>query len=222
MHSRPSCSLWGLEPILRRHWPYLLVSWARLLEGRVRDGFVGQALLAGVAAGALMASRTAGRNAVERASQLSGFFYDSSWSHAAVPFTVFGEALANGALYVGVLVVARMALRRDWAAWCALATFSLLSFIPVSAGGSFWPHVASAALATALLLTVLRRFGLLALVITFVVWFNLERAPLTLDPSRWYFWRGAPAVAIGLALAILGFMNVLGKQSLVPVDAMDG
>ena len=221
-----ACTVWfayvAIEPVLRRRWPYLLISWARLMDGRLRDGFVGQAILAGVIAGALMATRIAGRNAVERASHLSDYFYESSWSHAAVPFTVFGEALANGALYVGILVVARMALRRDWAAWCALATFSLLSFIPVQAGGSLWLHLASAAFATTLLLTVLHRFGLLALVIAFVGWFNLERAPLTLDPSRWYFWRGAPAVAIVLALAIWGFMNVLGKQSLVPADAMDG
>ena len=57
--------------------------------------------------------------------------------------------------------------------------------------------------------------------ITIVEQALLERSPLTLDPSRWYFWRGAPVVAIVLALAILGFMNVLGKQSLLPVDAMD-
>lgn len=71
------------------------------------------------------------------------------------------------------------------------------------------------------MLGVLRRFGLLALVITLVVQANLQPAPVTLDPSRWYCWRGAPVVAIVLALAVLGFMNVLGKQSLLPVDAMD-
>jgi hypothetical protein len=138
-----------------------------------------------------------------------------------MPFSVLGEALPLGALYVGILVLARMALRRDWAAWCALVVFSVLFFTKTTAA-SFRLDLIAGALATVLALGVLRRFGLLALVITFVVQALLQRAPLTLDPSRWYFWRGAPAVAIVLALAVWGFLSVLGKQSLLPADAMDG
>ena len=50
----------------------------------------------------------------------------------------------------------------------------------------------------------------------------LVSVPLSLDPGRWFFWRGVPAVVVLFALAVVGFLNVLGKQSLVPVDAMDG
>jgi hypothetical protein len=74
----------------------------------------------------------------------------------------------------------------------------------------------------ALFLGVLYRFGLLAFVVMFVVRDAIQEAPITLDPSRWYFWRGAPVVAVVFGLAIWGFMNVLGKQSLLPADAMDG
>jgi hypothetical protein len=37
-----------------------------------------------------------------------------------------------------------------------------------------------------------------------------------------HFWRGAPVVGIVPVIAILGFMNVFGKRSLLPADAMDG
>ena len=69
---------------------------------------------------------------------------------------------------------------------------------------------------------VVHRFGLLSLIVMNAVAAALLSAPLTLDPSRWYFWRGAPAVIFVLALAVLGFLNVLGKQSLLPEDAIEG
>jgi hypothetical protein len=68
---------------------------------------------------------------------------------------------------------------------------------------------------------MLYRFGLLALVISLSVSFALTNAPLTLDPSRWYFWQGAFVVALVLGLAIWGFRNVLGKQALLPAGALE-
>src|SRR5205823_2266869 len=45
----------ALEPFVRRHWPDLLTSWARLVEGRVLDPRVGRDLLVGVLAGVVYA-----------------------------------------------------------------------------------------------------------------------------------------------------------------------
>ena len=82
-----------------------------------------------------------------------------------------------------------------------------------------------AALATALwglaVAAMLYRFGLLALVISLSLSFALSHAPLTLDASRWYFWQGAFVVALVLELAIWGFRNVLGKQTLLPAGALE-
>jgi len=71
------------------------------------------------------------------------------------------------------------------------------------------------------LVAVLHRFGLLALTIAYGVASVLIDAPLTLDASRWYFWQGAFAVALVLALALWGFRNVLGKQTLLPAGALE-
>jgi hypothetical protein len=38
----------ALEPFLRRHWPSTMISWSRLLAGRLRDRLVGRDLLIGV------------------------------------------------------------------------------------------------------------------------------------------------------------------------------
>jgi len=73
----------------------------------------------------------------------------------------------------------------------------------------------------ALVTAVLYRFGLLAQVIGFSVFFALTNAPLTLDASRWYFWQGAFVVALVLGLTLWGFRNVLGKQTLLPAGALE-
>src|SRR5262249_2152561 len=41
----------SLEPYMRRWWPHTLISWARLLSGRLRDPLVGRDVLAGLIAG---------------------------------------------------------------------------------------------------------------------------------------------------------------------------
>ena len=45
----------AIEPIVRRRWPDLLISWSRLLAGRYRDPLVGRDALAGILGGAVTA-----------------------------------------------------------------------------------------------------------------------------------------------------------------------
>ena len=46
----------AVEPYLRKHWPHALISWNRLLAGRVRDPLVGRDLLVGSAIGVLFSA----------------------------------------------------------------------------------------------------------------------------------------------------------------------
>ena len=41
----------SIEPYVRRHWPQAIISWSRLLAGRVRDPLLGRDLLIGVLLG---------------------------------------------------------------------------------------------------------------------------------------------------------------------------
>ena len=45
----------AVEPLVRRRWPQVLVSWTRVLAGRVRDPLVGRDVLVGCVAGTLFA-----------------------------------------------------------------------------------------------------------------------------------------------------------------------
>ena len=46
----------GLEPYVRRRWPYLLIAWTRLLDGRWRDPLVGRSLMVGCVGGLVAAA----------------------------------------------------------------------------------------------------------------------------------------------------------------------
>jgi hypothetical protein len=48
----------ALEPFVRRRWPHALISWTRLLAGRIRDPLVGSDLLTGAALGSAAAALT--------------------------------------------------------------------------------------------------------------------------------------------------------------------
>src|SRR5262249_4989028 len=41
----------AMEPYVRRHWPHSIISWSRLLAGRLRDPLLGRDLLLGVLLG---------------------------------------------------------------------------------------------------------------------------------------------------------------------------
>jgi len=209
----------GIEPYVRRRWPALLIGWTRLLEGRVHDGLVGQALIAGAVAGTLLVGLRAVYSAAHMSLYGSGPTYLAGWSEIATSFRLTGLACLQGVVAVGVLVLGRLIFRRDWAAWALLL---LVGSIVSVRGTAPTPVIAVESLVFGALVTaVLYRFGLLALVVAAAAIGILANAPLTLDASRWYFWRGAFGVAIVLGLALWGFKNVLGKQTLFPAGALE-
>ncbi len=215
------CSYIAIEPFVRRRWPALLTSWARLLEGRMRDGVVGQALLAGVTLGAVGQSLDAGRTILLRSMHVGSYNFPAGWWQPAGLLAGVVQSMGSAAVVIGVLVIARMLLRRDWAAWCATAVLYFLLGLATNPGpvSMILPYALCVA---ALIVGTLYRFGYMGIVVMGATSVALNSAPFTLDPSRWYFWYSVPALVFVLGLAIWGFLNVLGRQSLVPIDALDG
>ncbi len=221
----------GFEPYVRRHWPHLLVTSSRLLDGLWRDPLVGRSVLIGVVAGVVLfgvsplgalLSHMPGLGPVRSfytpASLLGvdGFVRDLVGSVTGMTFNCLEIA--------GLLLISRVIFRRDGLAWTvvALAAFLML-FVALGTGG-LAPvlAVSAAAIGSLILLASIRAGGLLAALIQLYVWRVLATAPLTLDASRWYAWRSWFVVALVVAIAIWGFRNVLGKQSAFPAAALDG
>ncbi len=216
-----SCFFWvlyiALEPYVRRRWPATLVSWSRLLAGGFRDPLVGRDVLVGC----LLATFGA---AIENL----GWFVSSWLGHLPArplsgPESQFlgARAIIAGISYGFIIVVffqllhlfvlffLRVLLRKQWA---AVIAFVLLFTVLYSSTSQFAPVLlVNNLILTGLTVFVLIRFGLLALVATWV-FVGLLNFPLTTQGSAWYASISLTGILLMAAMALYGFYTSLGGR----------
>jgi hypothetical protein len=220
----------ALEPYVRRHWPNALISWTRLLRGKLGDPLVGRDLLLGSVCGVLIALLWLMRHIAP------------PWFGLAppCPFNAELAALKGGAgaiaafvsptflfpsmLGVLALVVLVILLRRRWLALTVLVVLVIaigaLGEFQSSgdpAGTSLTTVVCLSAMVAVLLLLFVRS-GLLALTVAFFFFRKIRRFPLTLDSSAWYAGTSTllilalTAIAVyALSAAIRGYPKASGR-----------
>jgi len=199
----------AVEPYARRYWPTLMVSWQRLLSGRLRDPLVGRDILFGVLAGAISTALLLGVNArvgISEAFPVFSPFGAGAW--ASVGGAVFRLSQSGyGAMErLALLTIATGVLRKKWLA--VLLTGLLL------VGQDASPNLVDVVLTivyAAMFLIVLVRFGLIAIA-CFTVVFNCLAASPPLDFSQWYAGRAVIGLLIPVALVLYGFYVSLGSQ----------
>jgi serine/threonine-protein kinase len=216
----------ALEPYARRRWPHMLISWKRLLGGDWRDPLVGRDVLLGAAAGILLIVCYLGGLVLARWLGRPGaltvpFVHGSTLTFMnQVYFRLFVNqfsAVLFAMVFLFVLTLLRMALRRDWLALVAWAVFAAA---PIGAEDPTLGWIAGTARAL-LLLFVLTRGGLLPLATALFFMFVLIEVPITLDVTAWYASRCLPVVAVLAALAIYGFYTSLGGKPLFGTGLLD-
>jgi serine/threonine-protein kinase len=216
-----SCFIWvlyiALEPYVRRRWPATLVSWSRLLAGDFRDPLVGRDVLAGCLWGAFVAA----------AERLEWFI--PSWLGYAPPQPSSGQQwqllgarttiayLSNSLFsvvllslaFLFLLVLLRALLRKEWAAATAW-TFFLTVFLLLGEHDFFvWVETLIVLGVTVFLL---RRMGLLWLVVTWVFATLAGSFPLTTQSSAWYAGISLTGILLMAAMAFYGFYTSLGGR----------
>jgi eukaryotic-like serine/threonine-protein kinase len=212
-----SGSMWltyvALEPHVRRRWPDTVISWSRLLTGRLRDPLVGRDILIGALLG----------TACRLLSQIN--YFAPSWLGLPPPaplgasedsllgggrllsdlFDVVFPSVRNSMGTLFLLVTLLIALKRKWA---AVGIVILVIAVPVGlerSHGYLAIDLAFGAALVALLVYTLVRFGLLASVTQFAVNDLLMRDLITLDVSAWYSGGSIVAVLVAAGLAAYGF-----------------
>jgi serine/threonine-protein kinase len=206
----------ALEPYARRRLPHVLISWKRLLSGRLRDPLVGRDLLLGVAAGVLMLLVYVGSVLASAhlglVSNRSTFIHGATLAHLKqVGFRLFVNqfsAVLYAMTFLFMLVLLRLLVRAQWAAavlWCLLVAGPLVGEHPLAG----W--VAGVARA-GFMLVALTQGGLLVLATTLFVMFVGAEVPLTLDVTAWYASRGWAVVVAIAGLAVYGFHVSLGGK----------
>jgi serine/threonine-protein kinase len=214
----------ALEPYARRRWPSSLVSWTRLLSGRLADPLVGRDVLVGAVAGVVVAilfplsligSTRLGQPAIRPAWDA----LDTLLGLRMLVSYAIGEQLEAalaGMVFFFILLVLRLLLRRDWLAVAALVALS--SIQPALAlQAAWWLVVLVQAVALAIVLVVLVRFGLLAVIALEYV-LGLLSFPLTTDLATWSATPTFFVAGVVLVIAVHAFRSSLaGRPALTAI-----
>ncbi|MEW6321960.1 MAG: serine/threonine-protein kinase [Acidobacteriota bacterium] len=184
----------GLEPFVRRTFPDTLIGWSRLTMGQWRDPRVGRDVLIGILVGLAMTLAFAVHNLLpplagqpppmpitRTLTAFQGF-------RETIGLTLFQLANALQSAMIGTtgLVLLLLWLKRVWLA----AAAAVVAFTPVVLAGMFMPgtptlDLVMGGIITALFVTVILRFGLLASAAALATHFVLLGAPLTTDLGSW-------------------------------------
>ncbi|MCK5438955.1 MAG: hypothetical protein KAI97_03380, partial [Gemmatimonadetes bacterium] len=208
----------ALEPYARRQWPHALITWSRLLTGRLRDPLVGRDLLIGSLTGVAVSvlillgnlipgwlGRPGPAPVVNSVGTLGGLNEVAGILLGLQP----GAMIAPIAIFFLIFGV-RLVVRKQWVAiGVAFVLMSLVQGLQTEQT-TVLGWVASAAV-WGILIYVIVRFGILAALISFVYANTLLVLPLTTDLSVWYAnraWFGLAVLAIvtgaGVYLALAG------------------
>jgi hypothetical protein len=218
----------AVEPYVRSSWPTTLVSWTRLLSGRIRDAFVGRDLLIGVGCGMAMSLL----DQLDRVlpvmlgwpepvpqfpgplSALVGLptflvavlnLISSGIQDALITVLVIALLRAFAQRVLASMKITRVSANAVTAIIVAgfVAFFTLMDY-PGNTSHA-WVPLLTALTEVSILLFLTFRVGMLAVVFATATNFLMTRIPITFDGSRFYAGEGW-AVLVGLlALALIGF-----------------
>jgi len=208
----------SLEPYVRRWWPHTLISWARLLSGRVRDPLVGRDILAGLLAGIGLVGLLVARVEFSRWLGVVVSPLDQAYSLEGLRLVsyfglivYFGIDVLNFALaMLGTLLLIRVIVRSQRMSvviWVlSVATLNL------GVGAMPWDLVFAVALA-AFAVAILLRFGLVSTALMLFFTDLMTRLPITVNPRAWYFPLSMLTMFLIGGLAIYGFVVSLAGRS---------
>ena len=211
----------ALEPWVRRQWPHSMISWTRLLSGRVRDTRVGADVLAGICFGVaakwidgVTTALAVGAGGLPDQSSLfpllGGRFALSPWC------TGLASSVVTTLGFFMLFFLCRLVGRRLWVT-CGLF---VLIFVVLSWLSSQHPvyDVADAFLIFSLFTFVMVRYGLVTFAAMTLASNVLGQYALTWDFSAFYAGSSILALVSIAAIAGLAFRYALGGQSILGED----
>ncbi len=209
----------ALEPYVRRLWPDLIISWNRLLQGRLRDPMIGRDVVIGAMAGLgatflyqlfFLLPRWTGLPLGQPSLPFLGGLIGMRQSVGAL-FNLT-QAIGETMVYLFLVLLLRVILRRRWA---AVSVFVLLMATATALGTGTTVLIAGP-LALAywgLLMLVLVRFGMLAFLAARIFLMPGIFMPFTADPSSWYFGQSLLVSLVFAAIAVYAaYVSLAGRR----------
>jgi serine/threonine-protein kinase len=214
----------ALEPALRARWPHSIVTWSRVLNGRVLDAQVAAHMLTGAALGVFVASfflvrawydyEASGElgNAGNRMlggvgnwiSQMGITVNEAIWSGMIIFFTLFGL---------------KVLLKRDW-----IVVLAGCLLLPIAEGGianstNLWIDGPTYVCIYAIILLTLIRFGLLTTVVMLFFINTVGRILGNNDFTAWYMPNAVALMILLIAFVLFCFWRSLGDRKLAGASA---
>jgi len=207
----------ALEPLVRRHWPQVLVSWTNALTGRAADPVVGRDVLIGVALGVWFAIMFRALALTVAGNSVVSFVGDIGSANVFMGLRstlggALGEApyaIRNVLLYFFLLFVMRVAFRRGWLAGIAF-TLSLAGLNALTPPHGVNTIVGLLYYGSAAFVIV--RWGLLPLAVGTFVNSVLFDIVATRNTSAWFFGGNFVLIGIVVALALWGFWKAVPRE----------
>lgn len=198
----------ALEPFVRRHWPKTIIAWTRTLTGGLRDPLVGRDILIGMVVGVgydLVIAAAIGldmrRGDAPGTSAL--LFTLVSFPHLASGYMQhLLEALVAGLLMFMIFFLLRVVLRREL--FAGIAFVAILSARGLASDSPVVETCMYVAI-YAILVTLLLRFGLLAVMVCIFVTDLLVALVFTPDFGAWYGTGSLLTLLSIAALALFAF-----------------
>jgi hypothetical protein len=209
----------AFEPQVRRRSPEALISWSRLLAGRIQDPMVGGHLLIGIALG--VSSICLSQAFLTPPFQAAGLSAAISplWSAGGFAALWFYHAIigvGGGLGYMFVLNLVSMVVRRKWLALSIFILVSTLVLTPYATSPFF--AIGRSVVFFGMVAIALTRFGILTVAAAVYAAVTIVDSPLTTNWSAWY----APIALLGIgtvmALALFGFVTTLAGRPLWPYE----
>jgi hypothetical protein len=120
------------------------------------------------------------------------------------------QAIFTGVFITVLVLLARLLLRRTWAA-VVLVTIILVVMNTLTSSSPIWDGFVLTAILGVVMVALLQ-YGLLTLIGTTFVLTLLQTCPSSLSMSSWYAYTTTIPLLVVLALAIAAFAVSLGKQ----------
>lgn len=212
----------ALEPYFRRRLPELMIGWARLMEGRLRDPRVGRDILMGAIAGVSLALLKHVTNALptwfafqgQTTMPLSFGGFDQLITTTPLEYlsTVHIPAVGTAFVPISLYFVFRLVLRKPALAAAGLLVVEILLNMGIENPRLELPD---AVLTAAVIVWVVARFGLLAAISMRYFSFLLIAVPPSFNFAEWYAAFSMPGLILLLLLAGYAFRISIGEQRIL-------
>jgi hypothetical protein len=202
----------AVEPYVRKYSADILMSWSRLLSGRVRDPRVGRDVLVGIVAGlaisiigcvVVLAPAWLGYPPTPPRNMNMEFIL-STRRAVSMLLRLPGNAVVNGMLITLLFALIRMAVRRTWLA--TIVTIVIGTFVIVGQNGTQLLIMIPYGIVLSLVYVgVLVRFGMFPLMLAYLTTTVVSAGGLTLDAGKLYAPSSIWLMALVVAMAAFGF-----------------